>query len=263
MESLVAALAVAALFGVMAGGSAAVIPGIPSIYINYDPNCTFVMTADGGFAMNSSTSGPTLPPGNYQLVLHMPNPISGYSCQVPVFSFTGPGVSSQATFQMEAIDTDVAMTLQPSSTYVAVDQTAGASTQRIFTTAASGSSASLLAGTTTTTTGGTGSTQQALVGSEVTAYRGTLLATVSPAGKASLERAGKAVGSLKAGRYDITVSDRSSRAGFYLVRRGGAPIGVTNMPFTGRRGRLVTLAPGPWSFYSKLGRATSFVVLTA
>ena len=175
------------------------------------------MTADGGFAMNPSTAGPTLPPGSYQLVLHMPNPISGYACQVPVFSFTGPGVSSQATFQMEAIDTDVAMTLQPSSTYVAVDQTAGASTQRIFTTAASGSSASLLAGTTTTTTGGTGSTQQALVGLE-----GPGLPRHAPrhgecaTGKAIARAGRKAVGSLKAGRYDITVLDGSSRAGFFV-----------------------------------------------
>ncbi len=249
--------------GVMAGGSGAVIPGIPSIYIDYAPDCTFVMIADGGFAMNSSTAGPTLPPGNYQVVLHMPNPISGYACQAPIFSFTGPGVSTGSTFAMEAIDTDVAVTLQPSSTYVAIDRAGGPATQRIFATAATGSSSSLLPTTTTTASGGKGAVQQGLVGSQVEAYRGTLTATVSAAGNASFRRGGRAVGSLKAGRYDITVSDASSRAGFFMARRGADPLRVTSLAFKGKHGRVVTLTAGQWSFYSKVGKPTAFIVVTA
>jgi hypothetical protein len=249
----------------MARGSAAVIPGVPSIYVDYAPDCSFVMTADGGFAMNSGTSGPTLPPGNYQLVLHMPNPVAGYACTTPVFSFTGPGVNSQTTFAMESIDTDVEYTLQPSSTYVAVDRTAGASTQRIFATAATGSSSSLLPGTTTTTTtgGGKGSSQPGLVGSKVATFRGKLTATVGANGKATFKRAGKTVGSLKAGRYEISVSDKSARAGFFITRRGASAISVTSLAFEGKRTRVVALAAGQWSFSTKVGRPTAFIVVTA
>jgi hypothetical protein len=59
------------------------------------------------------------------------------------------------------------------------------------------------------------------------------------------------------------VSDESSRAGFFVARHGADPVGVTSLPFKGKHGRVVTLTAGQWSFYSKVGKPTAFIVVTA
>jgi hypothetical protein len=68
---------------------------------------------------------------------------------------------------------------------------------------------------------------------------------------------------LQAGRYEIAVSDKSSRAGFFVTRHGADTLGITSLPFTGKHARLVTLVAGQWSFYSRVGRPTPFLVVTA
>ena len=133
--TLVAVLALAA--ALLPGGSDAAYPGIPSIYVSYNDDCTFSMTADGGFTFTaSSPPGPTLPPGVYRrsLVL-MPNPPQGYACGTPAFTLSGPGVNSVTTFPQQAtLDNHVLPALQPSSTYTAFDQNAPTATRVYFTT---------------------------------------------------------------------------------------------------------------------------------
>jgi hypothetical protein len=241
---------------VLTGSARALVPGIPSIYVTYSPNCTFTMTVDGGNSvMATSPPGPTLPPGQYQIQV-MENPAAGYSCGTPVFTLTGPGVSSTTTFPQESIlDNHVLPALRPSSTYVAEDENAPAATHVYFTTAATGSSASLLSPTTTTTTSKGGSTQTDIVGSSVLPYRGRLAARVPAKGHATLELAGHGVASLRAGRYDIAVFDASGTAGFWLERPGGTRVPLTGVRFRGDETRPAALTAGRWT-----SSAGSFVV---
>ena len=143
---LVAAAMLAVVAVPAATASDATLPGIPSIYVTYSPNCTFTMTADGGTTFTSSSPpGPTLPPGVYQIQVLMENPASGYTCGAPDFKLTGPGVSSETKFPYESIlDSHALPALQPSSTYSADDENAPGATRVYFTTSATGSSSSLV-----------------------------------------------------------------------------------------------------------------------
>jgi len=124
----------------LAGSATATVPGIPSIYVEYSPNCTFTMSVDPGTPIAATTApGPTIPPGTYQVQVLMANPSSGYSCGTPVFTLSGPGVSSVTTFPNESIlDNHVLPALRPSSTYTAEDENAPAATRVFFTTSATG-----------------------------------------------------------------------------------------------------------------------------
>jgi hypothetical protein len=256
---------VGAVVTTLAGASVspAAIPGVPAIYVNYNQNCTFTVSADGGITISQSAVV-TLPPGAYQLLVSMPNPSSGYSCVTPNFSMTGPGVNIQIVFPAQSIDVDQATTLEPSSTYVVQDANAPSATQMTFATAASGSSASLLPSQPTTTLPASGGTQPDLVGSASsaasTSAHAVLAATVSTAGRATLESKARSVASLTAGRYEITVDDASAHAGFSLRHGDGKPIALTGVAFVGKRTTTVTLTAGRWSFYAGAGDPKSFTV---
>ena len=59
---------------------------------------------------------------------------------------------------------------------------------------------------------------------------------------------GKAVSSLRAGRYSISVDDRAPHTGFQLEPPKGRTVTVTGPSFVGKRRMTVTLSPGRWSF---------------
>jgi hypothetical protein len=240
-------------------------PGIPSIYVQYNPDCTFSMTADGGFTFTaSSPPGPTLPPGVYQIAVLMENPASGYSCGEPDFTLTGPGVSSDTPFPDQSIlDNHLLPALQPSSTYVAQDRNAPAATRVYFSTAATGSSSSLVGIPPGGGSGsGKGSQSGDYVGSGVLPYRGKLTASVSPAGAAVLRLRSRTVAALRPGRYDIAVADASARAGFFVERPGGKPVALTGVRFEGSKTRRLALTNGTWTFFAAATRPIKVAVHT-
>jgi hypothetical protein len=257
--TLLAAFTLAA--ALFAGGSNAAYPGIPSIYVNYNDDCTFSMSSDGGFTFTSSSPpGPTLPPGVYQILVLMPNPPQGYSCVTPVLTLSGPGVNSVTTFPGQATNFDVVLpALQPSSSYMAYDQSSPTATRVYFTTAATGSSTSLLTATPAQTTG-KGETQGDLVGSDLT-LRGTLVGAVSAQTAATLTLAGKAVGSLRAGRYAFRITDSTRVSGFFLRKGTNKPRTLTSRVFKGNKTIDLALTAGTWSYYSSATRAVSFKVV--
>jgi hypothetical protein len=233
------------------------VPGVAAIYVNYNADCTFTMSVDGGI---TAAPNATVPPGVYQLLVWLPNPNQGYSCGTPTFTFNGPGVSSTTVFRgQELHDEHVIPALQAGATYVAADASSPDGTRHLLTVSSSGSSSSLVGGSTTTTTS-TGSSQCDLVGCDIAPYRGKLLAGVSATGKATLTGGGKPVGALKAGRYDIRVSDSDRQAGFFVQRAGRKPVIVAGIRFTGTRTLRVALTAGKWVFFAKAGRATGFTV---
>ena len=214
-------------------------PGIPSLYVTYNPDCTFALSVDPGTQLTATSApGPALPPGKYDLTTYMDNPSSGYPCGKPSFSLSGPGVSVQIVFPSQAIYDERLITLQPSSSYVAQDQNAPGTTSRFFSTSATGSSTSLLPAKTSTGKV-TGSTQTDIVGSGIVHVRGSL---VVAGGVVKLE--GRRVRTLKAGRYALEVKVPVT------VRHGKAK------PVIVRRSENLSLTAGTWTFVAAARTAT-------
>jgi sarcosine oxidase gamma subunit len=111
---------------------------------------------------------------------------------------------------------------------------------------------------------GKAETSTSIVGSATASktFRGALAASVSAAGKVTLTRSGKAVTSLKTGRYALTVTDRSRSAGFTLKALHGKPVAVTTGAFTGSKKVTLGLAPGRWYFFSPGGTQSQFFILS-
>jgi hypothetical protein len=255
------ALAATAVALLAAGNASAVVPGVPAIYVDYATDCTFTIQVDGGTSVTAtSPPGPALPPGTYQVLVSIPNPSTGFPCGQPAFTLTGPGVNVRAQFVGMELRFEQVVALQPSSTYVAAESTTPTAPQKYFSTSATGSSSSLLGPSTSTSPAGTGSSQSDIVGSAVLQYRGELLATVQPSGRATLTAGDRTVASLSAGRYDLVVRDRAARAGFFLGRRGGKPVAVSGRTFVGERSRMLTLNAGRWVYFSDTGKQIAFTV---
>jgi hypothetical protein len=84
---------------------------------------------------------------------------------------------------------------------------------------------------------------------------------VTTTGKLRLTFNGKAVSSLKSGRYRVSVLDETSKSGFVLQLRNKAPVTLSSKPHVGRRTVTLTLRAGQWMFYSTPGKKTFFVVV--
>jgi len=76
-----------------------------------------------------------------------------------------------------------------------------------------------------------------------------LRGTVGPGFTIKLAKNGKAVKSLKAGTYRLTVNDRSAAHNFVLEREGGTERQITSLSFVGTKTVTVKLARGVWKFY--------------
>ncbi len=81
----------------------------------------------------------------------------------------------------------------------------------------------------------------------------TLKGVVGPGYSVSLTKGGKKVKSLKAGKYKVVVSDKSSFHNSVLEReKPGKPKlekDITGTGFTGAKTVVMTLKPGSWRFY--------------
>jgi hypothetical protein len=271
--SILTAAVVFAAVLVASGSAATKDAGLPTLYVAYNMNCTFTIANDAGSQISQ------IPPGTYQVQITTPVVFADVdltdsqgtmtACQSFVqFSITGPGVNLATTLQDGDEDYGlIDATFQPGATYTAVDNNQPSVARLVFTTAASGSP---VIPTNPDSGGGTGkgSSQSDVVGSKSTTTttatvvdRGTLLATVSAAGKLSLTFDGKAVSTLKSGRYTITVSDHSKKSGFIVQESGNTANTVSTGVFTGKRSVTVSLGRGQWFFYpSFLGAKTYFLV---
>jgi hypothetical protein len=244
---LASAAAIAPASGATDRATAAV---LPSIYVDYGDDCVFAMHADGGIGLTSATApGTTIPPGDYQVVLRVPQ--DAPSCPLQ-FQLQGPGVQLHWDFGGEAIGAQVTETLLPGSTYVATDLRNPARYRAVFSTATSGSSSSLVTQT-PSSAGGKGQSSHDPVGSAILAYRGVLNLTVGTAGAPALRARGKAVRSVKAGRYDLTVLDTTPRTGLAVRKPNKSVLTLTSGGFVGTKTTRLALRPGTWRFSSSRG----------
>ena len=211
--------------------------------------------ADGTPVGAASGSTPTLiPAGYYALVFSGP----GGCSSLPNFHRTGPGTSIVTSMSEGAVlrATNAANFL-PTSTYTWIDD-AFPSVVHTFSTSSEIISVPPPVTTTTTSSSPKGKavTSQDVVGSAVVPFRGTLSGGVKASGMLSLAYKGKSVGSLKAGRYRIAVTDGSSTKGFVLQEAGRKAIAVTGATFMGKRTASVNLTAGKWLSPARARRAT-------
>lgn len=262
-SALIAALAAGAVFAAAGlGGSEVAV--VPSLYVNYgSTNCTFTIVGDSGANVT------TIAPGTYQ-VLISENDLSSCNGGLPDFELDGPGVSIDTPVDTGDGNTaEFDATFQPSSTYVAMDGNAPALSRITFTTQASGSPAAVSITTSapsapTTSTGGTPASS-VLGSSEPKALvlRGTLDGVVGTGGTLRLALDGKAVTTLTAGRYKVTVVDHSKTSGLIIQESGKAASTVAGIAFVGKRSTTIALSAGQWFYYPTfVGKKTYFVVVT-
>ena len=86
------------------------------------------------------------------------------------------------------------------------------------------------------------------VGTPASSLRGTLAGTVSSAGTLKLAFQGKAVAKLRAGRYKVTVVDKTPTGSFLLQESGHAALVVSGVSFVGTHSVTLNLKAGKWTF---------------
>lgn len=252
------------------GAQVARAEGVPTLYVSYTMGCAFTITGDNGATIT------VIPPDDYQVLVTSPQPFAepdltgqadpNIACGGSLsFRLTGPGLSIRTTLEDgDSAAEQFRRTFQV-GTYTAEEDRRPAATRTVFTVAASAPSTSGGSGSVSTaslspSTAKSGTSSSDPVGSAILPVRGTLSGDVSTVGKLTLRLNGKAVSSLKSGRYRLTVLDETATAGFTLERGTRQAVKVTGVPYVGRHTATVTLKPGQWFFTSRSGKKTYFVV---
>jgi hypothetical protein len=189
-----------------------------TLHGNVGPGFVVTLTYDDGTTVASP------PAGSYRILVT--DQASDHN-----YHLIGPGVDMQTGTQQIGSATWT-VTFENNSTYTFQCDTHPAEMNGAFTI-----------GKPVTTTPGT------TTGSSPTGSLPSLTATVNGS-RATLVSSGRRVSSLKVGKYRVTVTDSSAKAGFTLQRIGFAATRLTTAPFVGRHGATVNLLVGKWKYYS-------------
>jgi hypothetical protein len=221
------------------------------------------VTLPDGTPVGTASGQPTvIPAGYYTLVLTGP----GGCSELPYFELKGPGENIQNDMDLGEVRTTVTAYLAPNSTYTWTDN---GLPDVVYTFETSGT----IAGTTPPPAAqspvpppsGTQSTvgSKDVVGSGLAPFRGTLVGTVTAAGRLSLSFRGRTAVALSAGRYRLTVSDRSRTDGFTLQKAGRrSAVRVTGPGFVGKRSISLELTAGRWLVAAGSGKQRRAVVVS-
>ena len=261
MTACVGLLVLVGALGIPSSGAA----DLPSLNVFFQKDRTFLLSlADGTPVGGSSAPGTTIPAGTYRVN------VDDTAQAVMQFHLAGPGVEliTNMTFGEDAAQTLVE-TFQANSTYTYRDDFQP-SLVRYFSTSSTtissgGSGGGASTGSTPTksqSAGASPATSQDIVGSGVAPFRGALDGIVFKGGKLSLTRNGKAVTSLKTGRWTFAVDDESKTAGFTVKSLRGEPFTVTSAGFVGSHSVTLMLRAGRWFFFTGGGKQTTFFVVS-
>ena len=91
---------------------------------------------------------------------------------------------------------------------------------------------------------------------------GTLKGSVSATGKGLLVFGGRVPRTLKAGRYAVTVVDRSKKAGLIVGQASKRPVTLSAASKTGTSSSSVTLGAGKWYYASSTTGAKTYFTVT-
>jgi len=246
-----------------------------TIYVEYAMNCTFTLKDDFGRRLTS------IPPGTYQVevstpimfklvvpggvgVDHIaPNDFTGCKGWVQ-FQLQGPGVDLFTTLDSgcDAFLLLPAQTFKAGATYTFQDLNQPTVTRTTLPVATSGTAET--PSSPYSAWNGKSETVKDIVGSAIrtSPLRGTLEASLSKTGKPSLQRLGKGVTTLKAGRYKLVIDDKDTRGGFSVQGVGKKAKDLTTAPFTGQKSATLNLSVGRWMFYSGLGKVYYYFRVT-
>ena len=228
-------------------GSAAT--AVPSLTLNVNLSGALEIVLGNGTRIRG---GAVVPPGPYLVLVASDVPDSRDLFHL--FHLYGPSLNVESDLlPCENPRPLYTVTLKPSTTYIYEDSRHPELGQVVFTTSASGTSSDTAGGASPTGAGGKSggtSSNTSILASNGAAlpFRGTLAGTVGSVGAVTLTRNGKSVSSLKAGRYSVSVDDRTASAGFQLAPPKGEKVVVTGPSFVGEKRMTVTLSPGRWAF---------------
>jgi len=217
----------------------------PTIVVTFSTAGVVTATLNGSQLGTTSGQPTVIPGGYYSVLLNGP----GACINLPLFELSGPGVNIQDDMLGGEVDTHSLPTFfAPNSTFTWHIDRSQSIVYTFRTSSDVVGSASTLTGSSSTSSGSSsGATSDDIVGSGLTASRGTLAGTVTPAGRVTIAYRGKSISSLKAGRYTITVIDKSSSNGFVVEGKRKTST-VTGNAFVGKRSVMLNLTPGRWSF---------------
>ena len=263
--ALTALSAVALLTGATALASSKRAADSPTLDVVFNSNNTVTVALPNGTPVGTSSGAPTtIPPGTYNISIADPTFVSDI-----LWDMSGPSVKlvTSCSYGEEPAESWVE-TFAPNSTYTWQDDNRAPPVFTFVTssTPASGGSSpqAPLTSTTPISSGSNGKTKSTdVVGSQsgTSTLRGTIAVTVSAAGKITFKFGGKAVTTLKSGKYTFKVADQSKKAGFNVQQVDNAAHTVTTVPFKGTKSRTITLAKGQWFVYGTfLGHKTYFLV---
>ena len=216
----------------------------PAIVVNFTTSGVVTVTLNGSPVGTTSGAPTVIPGGYYSLVLNGP----GDCINLPLFELSGPGVDIQDDMIGGEVDTHSLPTyFVPNSTYTwhidraqSIVYTFRTSTDVIGSATATGSS-----GAASGRAGRAHLRRRRRLGDRSLprhAHRGR-----KRGGRARDRLQGQGSEDPKAGRYTITVVDKSSSSGF-VVKGKRRAVTVTGMPFIGKHSVTLNLTAGRWSF---------------
>ena len=232
-----------------------------NVYFDFSGNIT--VTLPDGTPVGVKSGTPTvIPAGFYTISLTQPGCVD-----IPYFDLNGPDVNISDNLSGGEVTSSVDdADFQPNSTYTwrndnnrAVVYTFMTSSQVLGTPPPP---ASVVLGSTKTGTVAPKNrlSNSGIVGSGIVPFRGVLDAKLGSTGKLSLAYKGKSVTKLSAGRYKLTVADRSSTAGLTLQKAKGRLRTMTGSGYRGTHSVTLALTSGRWRFATQSAK-TGFSVL--
>ena len=99
--------------------------------------------------------------------------------------------------------------------------------------------------------------------SSTTKLVGTLKAAVSTSGRPTLTFNGRAVKSLKTGRYTVAVGDHSKKAGLIVWKLGSHAITLSGSVALGSSSHAVTFSTGKWFFEASMAGPKTYFSVTS
>lgn len=233
----------------------------PALEVTFFTDGTISLTLPDGTPVGTTSGTPTvIPAGYYTLLLVGP----GGCSELPYFELHGPGeniLNDMDLGEMKATDTAYFL---PNSTYTWRDNGIPGVVYT-FTTSSSVVGTAPAPASTHSSRPATGAhsttSSEDVVGSAIAPFRGRLSAVVTAAGRLSVAFHGKSVSRLQAGRYTVSVTDRSSTNGFGLKASKRKTVLITGETFVGKRSRSVVLTAGKWLFVRRLGTTAYSIVV--
>ena len=237
-----------------------------TLYVVFNANKTVTVTDASGNPVGTQSGAPTMiPAGSYNVLISDPAFVGDV-----VWDLSGPGVKLVTSMSSgEEISEAWVETFAANSIYTYRDDNRPPAvwtfaTSATSTPSSSGATTTPLSSTTPISSGNGGKAPSTdIVGSANAVFRGTLRASVTPTGKATLTFKGKPVTLLKAGRYTFIVTDESARAGFNVQEIKKAAQTVTTSSFEGTKSRTITLAAGQWFFYPTFVAPKTYFIVAA